>query len=79
LILAIVVFPSQKIIMYNEFGVMLACENVGKFLAVCWVGVMTLCECRVDRPFPYHLIRCWVRTRPPTTVWALGRLFKPTF
>jgi hypothetical protein len=34
LILARVVFPRQKIIMYNEFGVLLACENIGKFLAV---------------------------------------------
>jgi hypothetical protein len=37
-ILAIVILPRQKIIMYNEFGVLLACENVGKFLAVCQVG-----------------------------------------
>ncbi len=29
------------------------------------VSVMTLCECRVDRPFPYHVIRCWVRTKTP--------------
>ncbi len=26
---------------------------------------MTLRECHVDRQFPYHVIRCWVRTRPP--------------
>ncbi len=39
---------------------------------------MTLHECRVDRLFPYHMIRCWVRTRPPA-VWALGPLFKPAF
>jgi hypothetical protein len=35
-----------------------------KFLAVHRVGVMTLLKCRVDHPFPYHVIRCWVRTRP---------------
>jgi hypothetical protein len=28
------------------------------------VGVMTFCECCVDCPFPYHVIRCWVRTKP---------------
>jgi hypothetical protein len=30
--------PQTKIIMYNDFGVLLACENVGKFLAMCRVG-----------------------------------------
>jgi hypothetical protein len=41
---------------------------------------MTHGKCRVDRPFPYHLIRCWVSTSPPPpAVWALGRLFKPSF
>jgi hypothetical protein len=79
-ILAIDVFPRQKIIMYNEFGVLLACENVGKILAVRRACVMTVRECRVDRPFPYPLIRFWVRTRPPPpAVWALSRLFKPAF
>jgi hypothetical protein len=38
LILSIVVFFRPKIIMYNEFGVLLVCENIGKFLAVRWVG-----------------------------------------
>ncbi len=50
-----------------------------KFLAVCRVGMTTLLECRIDRPFPYHMSSCWVRTRPPPPVWALGRLFKPSF
>jgi hypothetical protein len=39
---------------------------------------MTLPECRVDHQFRYHVIRCWVQP-PPPAVWALGRLFKPTF
>jgi hypothetical protein len=46
-------------------GVLLVYEKIYKFLAVCRVGVMTLCECHVDLPFPDHVIRCWVRTRPP--------------
>ncbi len=50
-----------------------------KFLAVRQVSVMTLREWRVDHPFPYHVIRCWVRTSPLPTVWALSRLFKPCF
>jgi hypothetical protein len=37
-ILAMVVFPRHKIIIYHEFGVLLACENVDKFIAVLWVG-----------------------------------------
>ncbi len=32
-----------------------------------------------DRPFPYRVIRCWVRTRPLCAVWVLSCLFKPTF
>ncbi len=40
--------------------------------------MMTLCECRIDRPFPDHVIRCWVRTRPPPTVCTWG-LFKTLF
>jgi hypothetical protein len=31
---------------------------------------MTLRKCRVDRPFPNHVIRHLVRTRPPPAVWA---------
>jgi hypothetical protein len=38
-ILAIVVFPSQKMKMYKEFGVLLACENIEKFQAVRRVSV----------------------------------------
>jgi hypothetical protein len=26
---------------------------------------MTLRKCRVDRPFPYHVIWCWVLIEPP--------------
>jgi hypothetical protein len=37
-----------------------------KFLAVCGVGLMTHGKCHVDRPFPNHAIRCWVRTSPPS-------------
>jgi hypothetical protein len=37
-ILAMVVFPRHKIIIYHEFGVLLASENVDKFIAVRWVG-----------------------------------------
>jgi hypothetical protein len=50
-----------------------------KFLAVHGVGVMTLHECHFDRPFPYHVIRCWVRTRLPLVIWAFGCPFKSTF
>jgi hypothetical protein len=39
---------------------------------------MTLRECRVDRPFPHHMTRCWVRTEPPRSM-GNGRLFKLTF
>jgi hypothetical protein len=46
-------------------GVLLDGEKIYKFLAVRRVGVMTLRECHVDLPFPDHVIRCWVRTRPP--------------
>jgi hypothetical protein len=38
-ILAIVIFHSQKITMYVEFGVLLACEKNEKFLAVRRIGV----------------------------------------
>ncbi len=41
--------------------------------------VMTLCECHVDHPFPYQVIRCWVSTSPPPCSMGLGHLFKPTF
>ncbi len=43
------------------------------------VSLMTNGKCRNDHPFPYLVIRCWVRTKPPPAVWALSRLFKPTF
>jgi hypothetical protein len=40
--------PQTKIVMYNELVVLLACENVGKFLVVRRVSVMTLRKCCVD-------------------------------
>ncbi len=78
-ILAIFVFLSQKITMYMNIWCTAVMWKCWKFLAVCWDSMMTLCDYRVDRPFPYHMFRCWVRTRPPPTVWALSHLFKPTF
>jgi hypothetical protein len=52
-------------------GVVLACEKIEKFLAVRRVSVMTLRESCVDRPFPDHVLRCWVRTRPPHLQYGL--------
>ncbi len=60
-------WPSSidtKIILYRMYGVLQLCVRI-KFLAVRWVGMMTFWECRVDRPFHYHVIRCRVRTRTP--------------
>ncbi len=71
--------PDTKIIMYKNFWCTAVMWKFCTFLAVNWVGMMTLRECRVDRPFPYHVIRCWMRTRPPPTVRALYCIFKPTF
>ncbi len=38
---------------------------------------MTLRECHVDCPFPYHVIRCWVRTPFPLKrhTWSLAPLW----
>jgi hypothetical protein len=51
-----------------------------KFLAVRLVSLMTRRECRVDHPFPNHVTRCWVRTKPPSAYkqWV-AYFFKPTF
>jgi hypothetical protein len=49
---------------YEYFSVLQSCEKCCKFLAVCRACMMTLCECCVDSPFPYYVIRCWVSTRP---------------
>ncbi len=65
--------------MYNEYLVHCNHMKMCKFLAEHQVDVMTLRECRVDCPFPYHVIRCRVRTKPPPAILALSRLFKPTF
>ncbi len=64
-ILAIVVFPSQN--NNNVQRVLVYCSHVKmcKFLGVRRVGLMTHGKCRIDRPFLYHVIRCWVRTSPP--------------
>jgi hypothetical protein len=44
------------------------------------LSVMILRECRVDRPFPDHTIRCWVRTKsPPPNSVGLSCLFKTCF
>jgi hypothetical protein len=47
-------------------GILLACEKIKEISSsVPGQNVMTLCECRVDRLFPDHILRCWVRTSPP--------------
>jgi hypothetical protein len=63
-ILVIVVFISQN---NNNVRVLVYCSRVKmcKFLAVRRVGLMTHGKRHVDRPFLYHVIRCWVRTNPP--------------
>jgi hypothetical protein len=38
---------------------------------------MTLRECRVDHPFPYHIFRCWVRIRPPPRSMGFGSPIEP--
>jgi hypothetical protein len=51
-------FPRHKNnIVENIWCTVVTCKNE-KFLAVHQVGVMILHKCRVDRPFPYHVIRC---------------------
>jgi hypothetical protein len=58
-------FPKPKIIIVKIFWCTPVTCKICKFLAVHQVGLMTLCECRVDCPFPYHVTRCWVRTELP--------------
>jgi hypothetical protein len=42
--------------------------------------MMILHECCVDHLLPDHMIRCWVRTRPPPpSSMGLSRLFKTCF
>ncbi len=69
---------QSKIIMHMNICCTAVLWKCCQFLAVHRVvSIMTLLECRVDRLFPYNVIRCWVR--PPLTEWALGCLFKPFF
>jgi hypothetical protein len=77
-ILAIVIFPSQKIMC----NVWTYCYRVKKLKNISssapGLSVMTLRECCVDRLFPDHVIKSWVRTRPPHSV-GMSRLFKTRF
>jgi hypothetical protein len=51
-----------------------------KFLAVCRVSLRTHGKCCVDRPFPHHVIRCWVITSPPPpAVWHWVAYLTPFF
>ncbi len=71
-ILAIVVFPSQKLIIYNEWAYLLVCEkNCEISNSAPGQHVIALHDCCVDCPFPDHLIRCWVRTSPPPPQYGL--------
>jgi hypothetical protein len=71
LILAVSGLPqTQNNYCKKIFGALQLLEKHTKFLEVHQVGLMTLRECRVDRPFPYHMTRCWVRTEPrPPQHW----------
>jgi hypothetical protein len=40
--------------------------------------MMTPRKCHVDRLFPSHMTRCWIRTGPPT-VWAWTAYLNPAF
>ncbi len=46
-------------------GVLLVCEKEKNSSSAPGLSVMTPREGRVDRPFPSHMTRCWVRTSPP--------------
>jgi hypothetical protein len=56
--------PRPKILLW-KYLVYCSYMSDMKFLAVHWVRLMTLLEFLVDRPFPYHVTRCWVRTQTP--------------
>jgi hypothetical protein len=79
-ILAIVIFPRQKII-YNDFVVLLACENVVKFLAVRQIGAWwPFASVMLIIRFPIMWLAVgWEPRSPPRNIWALGCLFKPAF
>jgi hypothetical protein len=76
-ILAIFVFPRHKNNNYEHIWCTVTMWKFWEFIAACRVGMMTLCECRVDCPFPYQVLG--ENQAPPPSAWALGRLFKPTF
>jgi hypothetical protein len=46
--------------------------NVGNYLAVRPIGLMTHSKCWVDSQFRNHVIRCWVRTSPPPPSCRMG-------
>ncbi len=47
--------PQSKIIVYGIIGVLISCEKI--YSSALGPSVMTLRECRVDCPFPDHVIR----------------------
>ncbi len=68
--------PQSKNNNVQWMGIMLSCEKISS--SAPGRLVMTLRECCVGCLFPDHVIRCWVRTRPPRSM-GLGRLFKLAF
>ncbi len=78
-ILAIVVFPRQEIIMYNEFGVLLSWENYVNLLQCAGWAWWPFARVMLTVYFPIMWLCVGWEPAPPPVIWALSFLFKPAF
>jgi hypothetical protein len=58
----LVILPRHKNNIVENIWILQLHVRYEDFFAVYRVGLMTLSECCIDRLFPYHMTRCWVRT-----------------
>jgi hypothetical protein len=71
--------PVKIITMYNVY--LVYCSHM-EMLDIFNSALGQPDDCRDDRPFPYHVTGCGVRTGPPLfprTGWTFDRLFNPIF